>query len=206
VARPGNYEVALGTRISDLVEFAGGYTDQAARLLVGGPMMGQALPHDDFRITAACNCVLVLGDADLRPVQSEQPCIRCGDCADACPARLMPQLLLQQIRGGRVELAQPLGLFDCIECGCCDQVCPSHIPLVEQYRQAKTTLRLRALEAAEAEAARLRFEAREQRLARQAAARAERMAIRRQQAASGDAVAAAIARAKARRRPEQERP
>lgn len=200
VVRPGNYEVTLGTAISDLVSAAGGYTDQAARLLLGGPMMGQALPHDGFAITKTSSCVLVLGEADLRAEGTEMPCIRCGDCATACPARLQPQQLLWAIRAGRWDQAEALGTRDCIECGCCDLVCPSHIPLTQHFRFAKGELRHRQRSAIEAAAAKARFETRQARLERDAAERAAREAARRQAVASGDAVAEAIARARAMKR------
>jgi electron transport complex protein RnfC len=143
--------------------------------------------------------VLVLGEADLRPAGDEMPCIRCGDCASACPARLLPQQLLWQVRADRLDEAQDQGLFDCIECGCCDLACPSHIPLTAQFRHGKAEVRRRALEAERADAARVRYETRLQRLQREAAEREQRLAERRAGAASADAVAAALERARARR-------
>ena len=49
VRQPQNLEVRLGTPIADLVAQCGGYTDEAERLILGGPMMGVALPSDDLR-------------------------------------------------------------------------------------------------------------------------------------------------------------
>jgi electron transport complex protein RnfC len=199
VAQPGNFIVPLGTPVEHLVAQAGGYTAAARRLLLGGPMMGRALAHDQFPIGKPDNCVLVLGEADLRPAGDEMPCIRCGDCASACPARLLPQQLLWQVRADRLDEAQDQGLFDCIECGCCDLACPSHIPLTAQFRHGKAEVRRRALEAERADAARVRYETRLQRLQREAAEREQRLAERRAGAASADAVAAALERARARR-------
>ena len=199
VARPGNFIVPLGTPVEWLVQQAGGYTPAARRLLLGGPMMGLALPHDGFAIGKPDNCVLVLGEADLRPAGDEMPCIRCGDCASACPARLLPQQLLWQVRADRLDDAQEQGLFDCIECGCCDLACPSHIPLTAHFRHGKSAVRLRAAEADRADAARARHESRLQRLQRESDEREQRLAERRAGAASADAVAAALERARARR-------
>ncbi len=199
VARPGNFVVPLGTSIAHLVEQAGGYTDAARRLLLGGPMMGLALPHDGFAIGKPDNCVLVLGEQDLRPRGDEMPCIRCGDCASACPARLLPQQLLWQVRADHLDAALEQGLFDCIECGCCDLACPSHIPLTAHFRHGKSEVRIRALESERALAARARHESRLQRLQRESAEREQRLAERRAGVASPDAVAAALERARARR-------
>lgn len=196
VDSPCNLEVALGTPVSTLIETAGGYTDQAARLLIGGPMMGVALPDDSMPITKTSNCVLVLGADQIRDDAPELPCIRCGDCASVCPARLLPQQLLWHILAGNWQRAEADGVFDCIECGCCDLACPSHIPLVQQYRFAKTEIRHRQREAAAAAAAKVRHEQRQQRLLHDAEQRQRRQAERKTSAASPDAVAAAIARAR----------
>jgi Na+-translocating ferredoxin:NAD+ oxidoreductase subunit C len=196
VQRPGNYEVALGTPIAHLIAQAGGYTDAAARLVIGGPLMGLALPDDSYPIIKGSNCVLVLGADDIRDPAPELPCIRCGECARVCPARLLPQQLLTFGLAGQWSRQTGHGLFDCIECGCCDLVCPSHIPLVEHFRYGKNAQRLREQEAAAAAAARQRFEARQQRLEHEAAERAARASARR--GASADAVQAALQKARAR--------
>lgn len=206
VAEPGNFEVAFGTPVSHLVAQAGGYTPQAARLLLGGPMMGRAMPDDDCVVDKTTNCVLVLAAGDIRDPAAEMPCIRCGDCASACPARLQPQQLLWHIRADNQVRAEADGVFDCIECGCCDLACPSHIPLTEHFRNAKTAIRIEQRRMAVAAAAGLRFQHRGERLQRLGTERAEREAARAQSASSGDAVAAAIERAKARRQQGKDAP
>jgi electron transport complex protein RnfC len=200
VARPGNYAVAIGTPIAHLIAHAGGYTDRARRLVVGGPMMGTALPHDDVPIVKSSHGVLVLDAESVGEVAGEMPCIRCGDCASACPVRLQPQQLLREVRIGELERARGGGLFDCIECGCCDVVCPSRIALASRFRSAKGELWLRDAQAVAATAARERFEARNARLARDALERITEDSVRRDTAASTDAVQAALERARAKRR------
>jgi electron transport complex protein RnfC len=65
------------------------------------------------------------------------PCIRCGECVQVCPARLLPQELnTAALRSDSLRLRE-LGLRDCIECGCCDYVCPSKIPMLERFIAAK---------------------------------------------------------------------
>ena len=201
VASPGNYEVAFGTPIAHLVAQASGYTANAARLLLGGPMMGVALPDDAVPIDQRSNCVLVLGAGEVRRSAPTLPCIRCGDCAQACPANLLPQQLHLFLRAGDEARALEHGLMACIECGCCDLVCPSQLPLAEQFRLGKHAARERARAVAAANAARGRFEARNARLARVAQERAQREAERKPSASS--AVQAALERAKARRREEE---
>jgi len=201
VREPGNFRVALGTPIEYLIGRAGGYSERAERLIVGGGMMGVALPDDGFAISKSTNCVLVLDADSVRSPRAPMPCIRCGDCSDVCPARLMPQLLHHALRceeAEQVEAAAGIGLLDCIDCGLCDLVCPSHIPLVSEFRDGKTRLHLQRVRALESSAAQSRFEAREARLEREKADLAERRARAGAKATSA-AVAAALAKAKAAR-------
>ncbi len=199
VVQPGNYWVPLGTSVAHLVAQAGGYRADAARLLLGGPMMGVALADDDVPLGKQDNCVLVLAQHELPVPRPELPCIRCGACADVCPSRLLPQQLLWQVRSDRPERSEPQGLFDCIECGACDLACPSQIPLTATFLRGKQQLRDAAAATERALAARQRFDAREQRQQRLAAERAQRHEARKADAASPDAVAAALARARAKR-------
>jgi electron transport complex protein RnfC len=104
---------------------------------MGGAMMGRALPHDQLPIVKASNCLIATPHAALRPAAVEMPCIRCAECAYACPVYLLPQrLLTAALSNNRVALDE-LGLADCIECGCCDYVCPSNITLAARFHAAK---------------------------------------------------------------------
>jgi electron transport complex protein RnfC len=129
----------------------------------------------------------------------EMPCIRCGDCATACPERLQPQQLLRDLRAGDLPRSREHGLDDCSLCGRCDPVCPSHIPLLQQFREAQSAIREQDAQARMANAAREHFERREARLKQEAIERTEREATLAQHASSTDAVAAAIERARAKR-------
>jgi len=137
IARPGNLEVRLGTRIADLISACGGYKTPVARLVMGGSMMGIALDSDSVPVTRATNCIIAVTELELRDGADTLPCIRCGDCATVCPAHLMPQEMYRETKQDRFSALENLGLFDCIECGCCDVVCPSHIPLTESFRAGK---------------------------------------------------------------------
>lgn len=192
VVAPGVFEVRLGTPIEALVAAAGGYTPDAARLVLGGPLMGLALPHDGIALTRTSNAVLVLTHDEVRHSAPELPCIRCGDCADACPVRLQPQELLRLLRHGDQAGAGVLGLADCIECGCCAYVCPSQIPLVDWYRSGKSALATATAERRRADHARERFLARNRRLAREQADKVARVAARREQLTQEQAVVAPL--------------
>jgi electron transport complex protein RnfC len=202
VHRPRNLIALLGTPISDLVDQSGGYVRGAARMILGGPMMGYALASDRNPVTKAANCILVLTEPDIRPPQPEMPCIRCGECARVCPAQLLPQQIHWQIRNELWDDAQDHGLNDCIECGCCDFVCPSHIPLVEWYRFGKSELLSLETERRQADIARRRHESREFRLERLKRERRQRHQEKkralRDAAARQEKIAAAVKRVRSR--------
>lgn len=210
IGQPRNYRVRLGTPLRRLIEAAGGYRGEGHRLIVGGPMMGFALEHDDVPVTKACNCILVTEVSAVPPPEPALPCIRCGDCADVCPMRLQPQQLYWQTIGRDHESLREDGLFDCIECGACAYVCPSHLPLVGLYRHAKSEIRAAEQEQQFAEQARQRYAFRQARLEREQREQAERRQRKKEalQAGRGDAskadkkaeIQAAIARARQRKR------
>lgn len=191
-------EAALGTPIADLVAAAGGYREQAARLILGGPLTGQAMADDSHGLRKGDNAIVVLAADELPPAAPSLPCIRCGACASVCPARLQPQLLWQFRLAGQDRRLAGHGLFDCIECAACDLVCPSHIPLTEGFRESKRAQRLAAIAQEAANAARLRFERRQLRLEEEAAAQATAEAEAQRRQLAGDAVKAALARARAK--------
>jgi Na+-translocating ferredoxin:NAD+ oxidoreductase subunit C len=178
-----NLDVPLGTPLAALIFDCGGYTARMSRLIMGGSMMGQALPHDAMPAIKATNCVIAASALDLQPRAAEMPCIRCGNCSHACPAMLLPQQLHWYAVARDLDALQTYGLMDCIECGCCDYVCPSQIPLVERFRDMKPALTEKLAAHASAEAARERFDARTARLDRIENERQSALARKRQELA-----------------------
>ena len=177
VERPGNYEVPLGMPIKDLLAFCG-LRPGTDRVLMGGPMMGFALPSLDAPITKGSNCLIAVSDALFPLPPPEQPCIRCGACASACPVALQPFDLYWFSRAKNFEKAEHYHIFSCMECGCCAYVCPAHIPLVDYFRFAKSEIRARNEEQKAADQARTRFAFRSARLEREKAEKAARLAAK----------------------------
>ena len=178
-----NLDVAFGTPLSALIYDCGGYTSRMSRLIMGGSMMGQSLPHDDLPVIKATNCIIAASALDLQPRAAEMPCIRCGNCAEVCPAMLLPQQLHWYATGRDLDALEAYGLIDCIECGCCDYVCPSQIPLAECFRDMKPALTERLAARGSAAAARTRFDARTARLERIESERLAALAKKRQELA-----------------------
>ena len=204
---PQNVIARIGTPLSELIAAAGGLTNEADRLILGGPMSGTALSNDQIPVSKGTNCLLVLTSDQIQRTQPVMPCINCGECVRVCPASLLPQQLFKMIEGEQLQAAADLNLFDCIECGCCAQVCPSHIPLVDWYRHGKAERRLEQLDQRRAALAKRRHDAREARLEQQRIERETRRERRRQKLAEGaqaqDEIKAAIERAKNKKRGDQ---
>lgn len=191
---PGNYEVPLGTLISDFVAFAGGVRENPAKLIMGGPMMGTVLPNLHVPVVKGCSGVLLLS-ADEAAVSEADACIRCGSCVKACPMGLLPLEMSARIRNEEMDAAADLGLADCIACGCCAYVCPSHIPLVQYFYHAKGELYARERNKLRTDATKKLAQQRQERLAREALEKAEAAARRkaeREAAARAKAAAEAV--------------
>ncbi|MBE3653631.1 electron transport complex subunit RsxC [Vibrio navarrensis] len=205
--QPRNVWALLGTQVQALLDEFGYHADKKlTRLIMGGPMMGFSLPHAHVPITKTSNCILAPTRREIEPSRYEMDCIRCGACAEACPASLLPQQLQWHAKAQEYEKCTELNLKDCIECGACAYVCPSEIPLVNYYRQAKAEIRTRAQEAEAAERAKQRFEEKKARLEREKEERENRFKKaaddrRKEMKSTGgdDAIAAAIARVKAQK-------
>ncbi|WP_283125156.1 electron transport complex subunit RsxC [Providencia stuartii] len=200
ITSPGNFWVRLGTPVYHLLKQTGFTPATEQMVIMGGPLMGFTLPDLNVPVVKICNCLLVPSLEEVGQKPLEEACIRCGLCVEACPAALLPQQLYWFSKGKEHEKAQKHNLFDCIECGACAYVCPSNIPLVQYYRQEKAEIREINQEERRAAEAKLRFEAKQQRMEREKLAREERhkKAAVQVEASDKDAVAAALARVKAK--------
>ncbi|MBK7424938.1 MAG: electron transport complex subunit RsxC [Propionivibrio sp.] len=175
VEQPRNWEVLLGTPLKDFVALGKPKSD-TDRYLMGGPMMGFELPSLEAPLVKATNCIIAGSPSLFPPPAPEMPCIRCGACADVCPHELQPFEMYWFARARNFGKTQEYNIFDCIECGCCSYVCPSHIPLVQYFRFAKSEIWSREREKNMADAAKARFELRNERDEREKAEKAERLA------------------------------
>ncbi|WMN59482.1 electron transport complex subunit RsxC [Pseudoalteromonas xiamenensis] len=220
ITRKGNVWALLGTEIKHLLDVQGFTPVSDQRVIMGGPMMGFTLPTVRIPVVKTTNCILAPDSLELAEPGDEKACIRCSACADACPQTLLPQQLQWLAKGKEYDKLEQYNLFDCIECGACSYVCPSEIPLVQYYRVAKAEIREQKIEQVKSERAKVRFELRKERLEREMEERQNRhkraaesnikSAEEKQKVADAlsrvksapkdkDAVAAAIARAKAKK-------
>ncbi|MDO8310789.1 MAG: electron transport complex subunit RsxC, partial [Sideroxyarcus sp.] len=177
-----NVDVLFGTPISYLLAQHGFNANNASRVVMGGPMMGFTLLDLAAPVIKTTNCILAPSKQELPEPMPAQACIRCGMCAEVCPASLLPQQLFWYAQAEDFERLESHNLFDCIECGACSYVCPSTIPLVQYYRAAKGSIRLHDIEKEKSDRSRQRFEFRQQRIAKEEAEK-EAKRVARQKAA-----------------------
>jgi Na+-translocating ferredoxin:NAD+ oxidoreductase subunit C len=155
----------FGTPLRSVVEFAASTHTGLAEALrlndmtvqVGGPLSGFSWPMNNAPILAGCNALLI-GPAH----QAQQPsaCIRCAECANVCPANLLPQELYTAAKSNDHDVLKQYRLDACVLCGCCDVVCPADIPLTQWFRFAKGSVAERARNEADAALAKTRSEKR----------------------------------------------
>ncbi len=136
IRTPRNLIVKIGTPIIEVINYCGGLTDDAVKVIVGGPMMGVAQYDLNAPVMKATSGIVVLAKGEAEKLE-EYPCVRCGKCVDVCPLFLMPTKIASYSQLGRPEDAEKLGVMVCMECGTCAFSCPSGIPLVQWIKRGK---------------------------------------------------------------------
>ena len=140
IKEPKNLLVRIGTTFQDIINQCGGLTADAAKIIMGGPMMGVSQASLEVPVVKATSCILVLNKKDSQ-LDKQYPCIKCGRCLEFCPMNLVPTKLAAYAENGKYGEFEEWGGQDCMECGCCVYVCPSKIPIVQLVKLAKYKLR-----------------------------------------------------------------
>ncbi|HZL83417.1 MAG TPA: electron transport complex subunit RsxC [Candidatus Deferrimicrobium sp.] len=137
---PKNLYAPIGTVLADLIPGVIQVSDDVRKIIFGGPMMGVAVPSLQTPIAKGTSGILFFTSAESKQYE-ERLCIRCGRCANACPAQLMPMLMNAALLSDDLNHADAIGLIDCFECGACSYVCPARIPLTQRFKLGKDLLR-----------------------------------------------------------------
>jgi len=143
IAKPGNYNVAIGASVGQLIEFCGGVTQKSAKVVLGGPMMGIAIADLETPITKTTNAITVLTKEQIgraKFARRQTPCIRCGRCLAACPENLSPTKIAHAVKSNLLDVAESYYINACTECGCCSYVCPAKIELTGYIKTGKIFL------------------------------------------------------------------
>ena len=139
IKNPANVIVPIGTPIKEVIDFVGGYKAEPRKILMGGPMMGIALPNDELYIMKQNNAILAFAEKEAR-LSEPSACIRCGKCVSACPMHLLPLELCNASERKDEEILNRLNAMNCMECGCCSYACPAKRHLVQTIREGKAFL------------------------------------------------------------------
>ena len=144
VKKPGNFIAPIGTSIRTLLELTETDLEKVGKVVIGGPMNGNATVSVDSPIVKVSNCILAF-DEKRATLPEPTACIRCGRCMEKCPV---------DISVAKVEAAWSIkneekreaalidtGVRQCVDCGCCSYVCPAHRPLLAINQEAKWWLK-----------------------------------------------------------------
>ena len=72
---PMNYRVRTGTPFSYILEQSGGFSQEPKKVLMGGPMMGMAVPNLDVPVIKGTSGILAFGER-AASLEQELPCVR----------------------------------------------------------------------------------------------------------------------------------
>jgi len=137
VKSPKNLLVRIGTPVKAVLEACDTDFSLVKKVIMGGPMMGFTLSDLDVPIVKSTSGILVY-DKTVPAVKS-YPCINCGFCVSACPAKLVPSRFAKFVVKNLIDDAVKWNIMDCMECGSCSYNCPAKINLVHYIKLGKYT-------------------------------------------------------------------
>lgn len=140
IAKPGNFKVPLGMNYQEIIDAAGGFTEDPEKVICGGPMMGIPLFRLDVPVAKNSSSILALKKDPVSALPTTA-CINCGRCVEACPENLVPTMLMKASLAKNTDSFAALYGLECIECGCCSYVCPAKRPLTQAFKEMKRRTR-----------------------------------------------------------------
>lgn len=136
IKNPRNFRVRIGTNYHELIEEAGGFLEEPAKIISGGPMMGFGIFDLDVPTTKTASALLCLTKDDVSAMEPG-PCINCGRCVEVCPGRVVPSRLADYAEHYEEEQFLKWNGMECCECGCCSYICPAKRPLTQSIKSMR---------------------------------------------------------------------
>lgn len=136
IENPSNFRIRVGTNVEDAIKKCGGFCKPAAKVIMGGPMMGVSMPFTDVPIVKGSSGILGFSEEMIHG-KEKQNCLRCGKCVEGCPMNLLPNIIKEAVAADDVEKLVKLNVMDCIQCGSCSYVCPAEQNPLQHVRTAK---------------------------------------------------------------------
>lgn len=146
IENPSNFRIRVGTNVEDAINKCGGFCKPAAKIIMGGPMMGISMPFTDVPIVKGSSGILGFSDEMIHG-KVKQNCLRCGKCVDGCPMNLLPNAIKDATVADDFEKLEKLNVMDCIQCGSCAYVCPAEQNPLQYIRTAKAKINKKKQEA-----------------------------------------------------------
>ena len=131
-----NFDVLSGTDMAELIEAAGGLTDNVSKVISGGPMMGFAMYDTHVPCIKTSSACLCLEKDDVADAE-QTACINCGRCVGVCPGHVIPARLATFAEHGDMKSFQKFDGMECCECGCCSYICPAKRPLTQMIKSMR---------------------------------------------------------------------
>ncbi len=135
-----NVEVIIGTPLTEVFDFCGGFSCEVGKVLYGGPMMGICVADLSQPILKNNNAILAFSREMAMPKKATN-CIHCGKCTNACPLGLSAKEIVEGYNSHDVELLNELRTDLCMSCGTCSFVCPAKRPLCPSIALAKIMMK-----------------------------------------------------------------
>lgn len=137
VNTPSNFLAPIGISVEEVIDAAGGFTGEPMKIMMGGPMMGNAIPDLSCVVAKGTSGIVILDEGYLGKKERETECIYCGKCSAACPINLMPMQIMAYSKAGDFDKCAELNALDCMSCGSCTYVCPAKKHIAQYIKLAK---------------------------------------------------------------------
>lgn len=134
-----DYRVHTGTPLGHLLSHAGISPLSGDKIMLGGPMRGQAQMSLDAPVTRDTYAVSLFPKGEFLSFENN-PCCNCGECTRVCPARIPVGLMTRSCEFGKYSMALQYDIESCFDCGMCSYVCPMHRPLAQYIELGKSEL------------------------------------------------------------------